>query len=105
MMIEINFHLDLSADMRLARTLLYEAGTTSRFVYLKKPVTIVLSEVNFAGRPAMQVRVKCYVIDVRFEKALQTDILLRGNQALVDNHLARPIFITEAPWARTSLTN
>ncbi|HMN68348.1 MAG TPA: mechanosensitive ion channel [Bdellovibrionales bacterium] len=90
MMIEINFHVDLAADIALARDLLHEAAVTSRFVFLKKPVAIVLTEVNFAERPAMQICVKCYVIDVRFEKALQSDILLRGNQALKDADISRP---------------
>lgn len=92
MMIEINFHLDLSADLRTAKDLLYEIAVTSRYVFLKKPVEIVLTEVDFAQRPAMQIRVKCYVIDVRFEKALQTDILLRGNEVLVSAKMARPAF-------------
>ncbi len=90
MMIEINFHLALDSDLKKARSILYETATTSRFVFLKKPVTLVFSEVNFAERPAMQIRVKCYVIDVRFEKALQTDILTRGNDALIKANIARP---------------
>ncbi len=94
MQIEVNFHFDLYADLREARRLLHETAATSRFVFLKKPIAIVLNEVNFAERPAMQVRVKCYVLDVRFEKALQTDILLRGNEALIKAGIARPAGIS-----------
>lgn len=90
MMIEINFHLSLDSNLVEAQRILYETAVTSRFVYLKKPVTIVFSEVDFARRLAMQLRVKCYVIDVRFEKALQTDILLRGNEALLASGVSRP---------------
>ncbi len=100
MMIEINFHLDLASDLRTARKLLYETAVTSRYVFLKKPVSIVFTEMEFAKRPAMQVRVKCYVIDVRFEKALQTDILIRGNEALVEAGISRPsllVFNQENP--------
>jgi small-conductance mechanosensitive channel len=93
MMIEINFHLDLSANLQLARELLYETAVTCRYVFLKKPVAIVFTEVDFARRPAMQIRVKCYVIDVRFEKALQTDILVRGNEALKQANISRPEFL------------
>lgn len=92
MMLEINFHVDLSADLYRAREILFETATTSRYVFIKKPVSIVLTEVDFASRPAMQIRVKCYVLDVRFEKALQTDILIRGNEALIANNIGRPIF-------------
>lgn len=90
MMIEVNFHVDLETDIALARSLLRETAFTSPYVFLKKPLSIVLSEVNFAERPAMQIRVKCYVIDVRFEKALQSDILLRGNAALREARISRP---------------
>ncbi|PIS09809.1 MAG: mechanosensitive ion channel protein [Bdellovibrio sp. CG10_big_fil_rev_8_21_14_0_10_47_8] len=93
MMIEINFHLALEADLRRAQDILYETAATSRFVFLKKPITIVFTEVEFAGRQAMQVRVKCYVIDVRFEKALQTDILVRGNEALIAHGIQRPALL------------
>lgn len=94
MMIEINFHIDLNADIREARRLLHETAATSRFVFLRKSISIVINEVSIAERLAMQVRVKCYVIDVRFEKAFQTDILLRGNEALIEAGIARPPYRT-----------
>jgi len=96
MMIEINFHLDLSADLVKAKKILFETAATSKYIYLKKPLSIVFTEVEFAQRPAMQLRVKCYVIDVRFEKAFQTDILQRGNLALIDANIQRPRFLERA---------
>jgi small-conductance mechanosensitive channel len=74
MMIEINFHLSLDTDLEKAREILFETAVTSKYIFLKKPVSIVFSEVEFARQMAMQLRIKCYVIDVRFEKNLQTDI-------------------------------
>lgn len=91
MMIEINFHLDLAANLRLASSLLYETAATSRFIFLKKPIQIVFTEVEFAHRMAMQIRVKCYVLDVRFEKQFQTDIVTRGNEALIKAGIQRPL--------------
>lgn len=83
MMIEIDFHLPLgSKKLRDAKNILYETAATSKYTYLKKPISIVLSEVKFNNKAQIQLRVKCYVIDVRFEKALQTDIILRGSEAL-----------------------
>jgi small-conductance mechanosensitive channel len=96
MMVEINFHVDLASDIQLAKSLLFETAVTSSYVFLKKPVTIVLTEMDFARRPAMQFRVKCYVLDVRFEKALQSDILLRGNDALIKAGIQRPSFLDGA---------
>lgn len=96
MMIEINFHLSLDSNLAKARDLLFETAVTSKYVFLKKAVSIVFTEIEFANRPTMQVRVKCYVIDVRFEKALQTDILMRGNLALIAHQISRPQFLEHA---------
>lgn len=93
MMIEINFHLALDSDLEKARELLYETAVTSKYVFLKKPVLIAFTEIDFANRPSMQLRVKCYVIDVRFETELKTDILLRGNKALLASEISRPRFL------------
>ncbi len=92
MMIEINFHVSLNCDLKMAQKILTETAATSRFVYLKKPISLVFNEVEFANSLAMQIRVKCYVIDVKFEKALQTDILVRGNEALIAAGIKRPVF-------------
>lgn len=96
MMIEVNFHVALDADITRARELLYETAVTSPYVYLKKPVTLVLMEMDFATRPAMQIRVKSYVFDVKFEKAFQTDLLVRGNEALINAGISRPSFLEKA---------
>ncbi|MBY0517308.1 MAG: mechanosensitive ion channel family protein [Bacteriovoracaceae bacterium] len=90
MMIEVNFHLAIDSDLKRARSILYETAATSKYVFLKKPIAIVLNEIEMANRLTMQVRVKAYVIDVRFEKAFQTDILLRGNEALIQAGIQRP---------------
>lgn len=93
MMIEVNFHVDLASNIKLANEILYETAVTSPYVFLKKPVALVLTELNFANRPAMQIRVKSYVLDVRFEKAFQSDLLIRGNEALVKAGVTRPSFL------------
>jgi len=36
MMIEVNFHLSLNSDLRVAREILYETAATSSYVFLKK---------------------------------------------------------------------
>jgi len=96
MMIEVNFHLSLASDLNKAKQILYETAATSPYVFPKKPISIVCTEVEFAQRLAMQMRVKAYVIDVRFEKAFQTDILLRGNTALIRAGIIRPALLESA---------
>jgi small-conductance mechanosensitive channel len=90
MMIVTDFHVAMDADIELARNLLHEVVVTSRFAYLRKPVSVVLTEVEIAHQLAMQLRVKAYVLDVRFEKAFQTDIYLRGMKVFRLHDIKRP---------------
>lgn len=90
MMVVCDFHVALDADINMAQNLIHEVVMTSRFAYLKKPVSFVLSEVVIAERLAIQIRVKAYVLDVHYEKAFQTDIVKRVSRLFVENAIARP---------------
>ncbi len=79
-------------DFHVARDLLYEIVVASRYVYLNRPVTIVVAEVVVAEVLAMQLRAKAYVIDVRFEKAFQTDVYMRCTEAFREWSIKRPTF-------------
>lgn len=91
MMVVTDFHLALDADVSWARKLLEEVVVTSRYAYLKKPVSFVVEEVEVAHMLAIRLRVKAYVLDVRYEKAFQSDIVLRGTQLLNEHKIARPV--------------
>ena len=91
MMVVCDFHVALDADIDLAQNLIHEVVMTSRFAYLKKPVSFVLNEVIVAERLAIQVRVKAYVLDVHYEKAFQTDIVKRVTRLFMQNKIARPL--------------
>lgn len=92
MMVVFDFHVALDSDIALARDLLYEVVATSRYVYLKKPVAIVVAEVEVARRLAIQLKAKAYVLDVRFEKAFQTDVFLRATELFRQHGIKRPPF-------------
>ena len=38
----------------------------------------------------IEMKVKAYVLDVRYEKAFQTDIILRGTEVLQEQGIQRP---------------
>ncbi|MCB0364391.1 MAG: mechanosensitive ion channel [Bdellovibrionaceae bacterium] len=90
MMIVTTFHLAADADIKKARDLLFEIVATSRFAFLKKPIAIVANENLQDGRPVVSLMAKAYVIDVQFEKAFETDIYLRANQAFREAGIERP---------------
>ncbi|MBK6286579.1 MAG: mechanosensitive ion channel [Gammaproteobacteria bacterium] len=90
MMVVTDFHLALDVDINLARDLVRQVIVTSRFAYLKKPVTFSIEEVAVAERLAIRLRAKAYVLDVVYEKALQSDITLRSSELFRQYGLARP---------------
>lgn len=90
MMIVIDFHISIDADIEKAKNLLYETVVTSRFVYLKKPVNIVLSEVETAGMLSIKLSVKPYVFDVKYEKDFQSDVVSRATKIFNDHGIGRP---------------
>ncbi len=91
MMVVFDFYVALDADVTLAKQLLFDTIVTSRFVYLKKPVAVVVGEVAIANRLAIQLKAKSYVLDVRFEKAMQTDLSLRTNEIFRRHGIKRPL--------------
>ncbi|MCB0418352.1 MAG: mechanosensitive ion channel [Bdellovibrionales bacterium] len=90
MMIEVPFYVALDADVDRAKELAYECVVTSRFVYLKKPARIVLSEESVAGRLAIKLTIKAYVLDVALEKAFQTDLVVRIARTFKKYGIKRP---------------
>ena len=90
MMVTMDFHIALDSDIGLARDLLRETVVTSRFAYLKKPVSVVIEEVQVAHRLGIRLKAKAYVLDVRFEKSFQTDVYVRATEAFGKHGIKRP---------------
>ena len=91
MMVVAHFHIAIDEDIEKVRSILQEVVITSRYVYLEKPVTIVLEEITLHNLLAIKLSVKAYVLDVKFEKAFVSDIIARGEKNLFDAKIRRPI--------------
>ncbi len=91
MMVVCDFNVALDADISKAQALIHEVIVTSRFVYLKKPVAFACSEVALSDRLAIQIRAKSYVLDVHYEKAFQSDIVVRVAALFTQHGIARPV--------------
>jgi hypothetical protein len=74
----------------LARDLIQEAAATSRFVYLPKSITVLVSQVLIDQCVALRLRLKVYVLDTKYEKQLETDITLRVLNAFEKNNIYPP---------------
>lgn len=90
MMVVTDFHLGLDADVETAREIIRQVIVTSRFAYLKRPVTFAVEEICLANRLALRIRAKAYVLDLRYEKAFQSDITCRVSQLFQQAGITRP---------------
>ncbi|OZG75330.1 mechanosensitive ion channel protein [Hahella sp. CCB-MM4] len=90
MMVVTDFYLALDADLKLAQDLVHEVLITSRYIYLKKPVAFTVSEHPLSDRLAIRLRAKAYVFDVHFEKAFQSDIVIRTEALFQAQNIKRP---------------
>lgn len=92
MLIEVPFHIALDEEIEKVKSLLYEIVVTSRFAYLSHPVIILVKEVEVAHRLALEFKVKANVLDVRYEKAFETDIVSRASKVFAEKGIRRPSF-------------
>lgn len=90
MMVVTDFHVGLEADVEKARDIIRQVIVTSRYAYLKKPVAFAVEEMQIAERLAIRIRAKAYVLDVRYEKAFQSDITTRVTKLFADAQITRP---------------
>lgn len=78
------FYIGCNEDISMAKQIVYEAVASSRYVYLDKPIVVVVREgpvPDGAERFAMEVKVKAYVFDGRYETAFGTDVTERVRRA------------------------
>lgn len=90
MMVVCDMHFALHADITQVKNILREVIVTSRFAYLKKPVSFVVAETVVAERLALKVSAKAYVLDIHYEKAFQTDVITRSAILLTKHKIPRP---------------
>ncbi|KIG14762.1 Potassium efflux system KefA protein / Small-conductance mechanosensitive channel [Enhygromyxa salina] len=77
MQVVMDFYIGVDQDVGLARSIVNEAAVTSRYVYLPKPVVVLVNQMIADNHVAVRLRVKSYVLDTKYEKAFETDVNLR----------------------------
>lgn len=92
MMITTDFHVAIDCDLDIAQEIIQEVVTTSRFAYLIKPVITVFKETEICRQLAIKITVKAYVLDVKYEKSFQSDIVRRVSHSFNRNRIPRPEF-------------
>jgi len=74
MQIVMDYYIAPDSDLPRAKRIVNEAVRTSRFLYLEMPVVVLVNEVIHETYVATRLRAKAYVLDVRYEKAFESDV-------------------------------
>jgi small-conductance mechanosensitive channel len=91
MMVVSDFHIAIDSDLKRAKEIIREAIIVSKYAYLKKPIAIVINEINFGNFVALKLQAKAYVMDVAYEKAFQSDLIERVKDWFEEAGISRPI--------------
>lgn len=90
MQVVIDFHIGVDQDVQLAQDIIRESTAVSRYVFLSKPIVVRVSQVIIDHYVALRVRLKAYVFDIKYEKALVSDISLRVLEAFKNENIQPP---------------
>lgn len=81
------FYVGSNEDFEAAKELVYDAAAASMYVYLRKPIRVLVREGPLPSGEhfAICITVKAYVFDGRFETAFGTDVTERVQRAFRDH--------------------
>ena len=74
-----DLHLPGRVDERRAKEIAFEAAVTSKYVFLKKPVVVLVQD-DFRTTFVTRVKIRAYVLDPRFEFVFQSDVTERARE-------------------------
>lgn len=66
--------------MSEAQNVIRESAALSKFVYLKKPINVLITQTITNNFICYKLTLKVYVLDTKYEKQLETDITIRVNE-------------------------
>jgi len=93
MQIIVEFHIGIDQDVHKAQDLIQEAAVTSRYIYLAKPIKVLVSQVIVDNYVALRLSLKAYVLDTKFEKDFETDVTLRVLESFDESGIKPPAIL------------
>jgi len=84
------FFLPADIDIKRARDLAYRIAAVSRYIYLKKPIAIIFKNEINQGRSMLKLRLKAYVLDIRYEFAFASEMTETVMSEFLKNKLVDP---------------
>ena len=69
-----NIYLPAECPVEVVKKVAYKAVIASRFVFLKKPISVIAENEMHERRFVLKLKVKAYVLDIRYEFPFQSDV-------------------------------
>jgi hypothetical protein len=93
MQIDVDLHIGIDQDIKLACDLAEQATATSRFVFLQNPIDVRVKQVMINDVIAIRLRIKAYVLDTKYEKAFESDVTIRSLEAFAEHGIKPPALL------------
>ena len=93
MQVAMDFYIGVDQDLDRAEEIIHEACITSRFCFLDEPVPVLAKQVILQDYVAYEVKARPYVLDVRHEKAFETDVHARVRKAFIKHGIQPPAML------------
>ncbi len=90
MQVAMDFYIGIDQDANLAVELLQEACLTSPYVFLGRPVPVLVKQVLLSNVVAVHLKARPYVFDCKYEKAFETDVHIRVMEAFTRRGVRPP---------------
>ena len=83
-------YLPISVDTKRVRQLAKESAQVSKYIYLNKPITVLFFNEVKEGRSYLKMRLKAYVVDIRYEFAFKSDMTEIVIKQLLEQQIIDP---------------
>ena len=81
------FYLPPDIDIQKVKQIAYRAAAVSKFAFLNKPITMIFKNEIHQGRSLLKMRLKAYVLDIRYEFPFMSDMTENTISELLKNEL------------------
>ncbi|MDN5203890.1 mechanosensitive ion channel [Fulvivirgaceae bacterium BMA10] len=83
-------YLPITVDTARARQIAIESAQVSKYIYLKKPIAVIFVNEVKERRSYLKMRLKAYVMDIRYEFAFKSDMTEIVVKELLDQKIIKP---------------
>jgi small-conductance mechanosensitive channel len=84
------FYLPVGIDLVRLKKIAFMAAAVSRYIYLSKPIAVIIKNEIHQGRSLLKMRLKAYVLDLRYEFAFASELTELVIQQLLKEKLIAP---------------